>query len=199
MTCFIDKVKQTYSDCFLYQKTHQTGEKKLRLRKVDFLLDDDRGATIAFGCNQKEFDALIQNRDEESIPFKIDIFKKVSSDKAVTYRDLVLKDYKGTQNFKVMACTHYVIHTSFKTDDGFAKGHMESFKNLIGDHFLKGLKAFNIDTGEFIMDVIDPMDDNNYSKSVRDWCLGQETNYIQAIKQQIPDWAKPILLGYRPA
>lgn len=198
MAKFIDRVLEKNPDCFLYQRTHSYDAGKPRLRKVDILFEDDRGITIAFGCNQTDFDNYIEKRDDSSIPFKIEIFKKVSSDKAATYRDLILKDYKGTQNFKVMACPHYTINAAFKSNDEFAKARMKSFLTLLNEYFVRGLKAFNLETREYVMDVPDPMDYNGYSVALRDWCLEQDSNYLEIAHRKIPDYGTPTFLGYRP-
>jgi len=181
-----EKITSAFPGSVILQPVWVTGL-RVRFREIRFLMRTDEMVSIGIDVDRTRLDTLLAREEisneefEDLVPFRIDFSRVDWGNEDLTGKRFI--DERGAAKldlkYEVTAQRRYRILTQFATDDSRAQQIMAGLLRIVNEHFCRGLRVVDLQTGDVIAeDRTDEEDTRSYSKHLRDWCLERPDRYL---------------------
>ncbi len=203
---FIRKLAEALPGSILVQPAWRS-HGRVRCRRIKFLMDSDEVAILGVRFDPARVQAML-DAEEVSWDELDEVFHYAIQ---LSSRDHLSDDVTGARYIRsrgadalslaydVAHHRRYRLHIEFPTADADAQAITRTFLSVLDDHFCRGLRIVNLETGEVLDEQLpDEEDDKSYSRTLRDVCLEKPQRYL-FVGVRDAEGRPPIFYGARPA
>ncbi|MCH2037933.1 MAG: hypothetical protein MK137_05020 [Rickettsiales bacterium] len=147
---FADKLIEAFPDSVIFQTETNPYTCHQRSRIIDFIMDQDKQATIGIGADDQKRQELAKQEliTDSDFPFYLNIIQVPLDDvdgSASLNKQLDHEPEQGMEvNYKTFKGKRYNLSTVFRNDSTYAQSAIETLNNLTNEYFYSQFETYDL-------------------------------------------------------